>query len=385
MIKNVWILYKMLTKRLFRRLSFWLILLMVPALAAGAGLLSGQDGALLRLGIYVPVSGDTMACQVGEALFDSGNAVEYIWFQSPEALRRETAFGKIDGGYIFPENMSGQLEDFLSGRADTLVIFVAREDTPWLQAAREQFFGVIFPYISRAVGEDFTLRAARDLRLDTAKAQEEFDRLYDENRITENLFQMSVYGNGRESEDSEAGGSYLTAPLRGFLALFVLLTGLTMGMYLLKDRENGVYQWIARGKMPWLPWMYILTGTLAGGGAAFLGLMASGTGGSWARELFQMLLLVLGVTGFSSVLVRLIRRPAVLGACIPVVILLCAVVCPVFLSIKGLQIIKYMLPPYFYLTGSASVRLTGYLALYGLITFAAGLGLGWIFEKAEIE
>ena len=52
---------------------------------------------------------------------------------------------------------------------------------------------------------------------------------------------------------------------------------------------------------------------------------------------------------------------------------------------QGLQIIKYMLPPYFYLTGSASVRLTGYLALYGLITFAAGLGLGWIFEKTEIE
>ena len=371
-MKRGWLLYRLLTKRLLKRPSFWLILFLVPLLSAAAGLLGGQESHLLSLGLYVPENGDRLAAQVASELLENDGAVEYKMFDSGEELRRQTAFGQIDGGYLFPEDFSARLQGLIDGTEDTLVTFVAGEDTPWLKAAREQFFGAVFPHLSRALSEGFALEQAEELGKDPSETVMEMEKLYEANLVEEELFSLSVYG----QEDSGSGqGSYLTAPLRGFLALFVFLAGLAMAMFLLKDKKEGVWRWLVRGREGALPWLYILTGTLIAGFAAFAGLMVSRTGGSWYGELLRMLLLVLAVTGFSTVLAQLISRPAVLGACIPVLILAGAVLCPVFLTIRGMEALQYLLPPYFYLAGTGSARLTLFLALYAAVSSAAGIGL----------
>ena len=60
-MKRGWLLYRLLTKRLLKRPSFWLILFLVPLLSAAAGLLGGQESHLLSLGLYVPENGDRLA------------------------------------------------------------------------------------------------------------------------------------------------------------------------------------------------------------------------------------------------------------------------------------------------------------------------------------
>ena len=120
-------------------------------------------------------------------------------------------------------------------------------------------------------------------------------------------------------------------------------------------------------------WLSILTGTVLGGIAAYLGLWISGTFTEWWRELPRMALLVLAAAGFSGVLCQLVRNMAVYGAMLPLLVLLSVVLCPVFVSFHGLEPLKSLLPPYFYLNGLYSGRITGYLAVYALAANAAAL------------
>lgn len=86
-----------------------------------------------------------------------------------------------------------------------------------------------------------------------------------------------------------------------------------------------------------------------------------------------MALLVLGAAGFAALLCQMVRNMAVYGAFLPVLVLLSAVLCPVFVSFQGMEPVKWLLPPYFYLNGLYSVRITCYLGLYALAVNAAAL------------
>lgn len=189
--------------------------------------------------------------------------------------------------------------------------------------------------------------------------------------MEDSIFRFA-YGTDAPEIDPDQN-SYLMTPVRGMLSVFVFFTGLTMGMYLMRDRKAGMFQWVRYGKKPLYYWLSILAGTVLGGIAAYLGLWISGTFTEWQGELPRMALLVLASAGFSGILCQLVRNMAVYGAILPLLVLLSVVLCPVFVAFHGLGILKALLPPYFYLNGLHSARITGYLAVYALASNAAAL------------
>lgn len=377
MIKNGLTWYLLLTKRLLKKPSFWAVLLLVPVMVFGLGLAAQEEAHILRIAVYAEPSSDPLGSRITEELEDLDGVVEYTVCGSEGELRREVALSQADAGYILPAELTGMMEAYLAGRKNELpydghlISVIANEDTIQLQLAREQFFSVLYPYLSELAAEQFTLEQKEFAGLNEDYVREQIRGLYREERVEDSIFRFA-YGTDAPEIDPDQN-SYLMTPVRGMLSVFVFFTGLTMGMYLMRDRKAGMFQWVRYGKKPLYYWLSILAGTVLGGIAAYLGLWISGTFTEWKGELPRMALLVLASAGFSGILCQLVRNMAVYGAILPLLVLLSVVLCPVFVAFHGLGILKALLPPYFYLNGLHSARITGYLAVYALASNAAAL------------
>ncbi len=377
MIKNGLTWYLLLTKRLLKKPSFWAVLLLVPVMVFGLGLAAQEEAHILRIAVYAEPSSDPLGSRIIEELEDLDGVVEYTVCGSEGELRREVALSQADAGYILPAELTGMMEAYLAGRKNELpydgylISVIANEDTIQLQLAREQFFSVLYPYLSELAAEQFTLEQKEFAGLNEDYVREQIRGLYREERVEDSIFRFA-YGTDAPAIDPDQN-SYLMTPVRGMLSVFVFFTGLTMGMYLMRDRKAGMFQWVRYGKKPLYYWLSILAGTVLGGIAAYLGLWISGTFTEWQGELPRMALLVLASAGFSGILCQLVRNMAVYGAILPLLVLLSVVLCPVFVAFHGLGILKALLPPYFYLNGLHSARITGYLAVYALASNAAAL------------
>ena len=377
MIKNGLTWYLLLTKRLLKKPSFWAVLLLVPVMVFGLGLAAQEEAHILRIAVYAEPSSDPLGSRITEELEDLDGVVEYTVCGSEGELRREVALSQADAGYILPAELTGMMEAYLAGRKNELpydghlISVIANEDTIQLQLAREQFFSVLYPYLSELAAEQFTLEQKEFAGLNEDYVREQIRGLYREERVEDSIFRFA-YGTDAPEIDPDQN-SYLMTPVRGMLSVFVFFTGLTMGMYLMRDRKAGMFQWVRYGKKPLYHWLSILAGTVLGGIAAYLGLWISGTFTEWQGELPRMALLVLASAGFSGILCQLVRNMAVYGAILPLLVLLSVVLCPVFVAFHGLGILKALLPPYFYLNGLHSARITGYLAVYALASNAAAL------------
>lgn len=396
MIKKLIIWYILLTKRWFKRISFWLILLCVPLLVLGMKGISGQDAAALKMAVYVEPSEDPLGERLAETLENMDGIIRYERCRSEDEVRAKVQYGQADGVYIIPAQLTQMICAYVSGDERSLpydrhlIRFVAGEDNVQLKLAREQFYGAIFPYISRAVTESFTFEEAGNAgeseaqenqsqtgstQLQAGENKADLQALYDENQVQGSIFEFAL-GTTKNTVDMDEV-NYLTTPLRGLLALFVFMAGMVMALYFIKDRQSGLFDRLPGKLRPLVAWLYIFSGTLVCGIAAFVGLYFSGSFTTWGKELLLMALLVLAVTGFSWILGTVTDRVAIVGCLAPLLVLISVVVCPVFFGLHGLKPLKYCLPPYFYLAGLHSPELIGCLVIYVVCVTAAGIFLQW--------
>lgn len=373
MMRTLMTWYFLLNKRLFKKPSFLLLLCLVPLLAGGMQLVSRGESRVLHMTVYAEPSADPLGAELAARLAGLDGAVSYQTVSSEEELRSRVQSGEADAGYLIPADLTAAIADYLSGARSGLpydghlFCVVVQNNSVQLQLAREQFFSEVFPLLSSALSLDFVSGQPYFADMDEELLASEMEHLYQSLQSDASIFTF-VYPD-QTSMDTDTGQelNYLTAPLRGLLALLVLLCGLAMGLYLIADQRAGLFGWLTPRLRPVFSWLYLLAGISDAGICAYLGLYLSGTFTSWERELPLMLLLVLSVTGFSFLISQLCKGPAPLGACIPILLLASAVLCPVFLPVQGWEPIKFLLPPYFYLTGLYSGTQQACLFLYALL------------------
>ena len=159
MIKNGFTWYLLLTKRLLKKPSFWAVLLLVPVMVFGLGLAAQEESHILRIAVYAEPSSDPLGSRIAEDLEELDGVVEYTVCGTEEELRREVSLSQADAGYLLPAELTGMMEAYLAGRESELpydghlISVIANEDTIQLQLAREQFFSVLYPYLSELAAE----------------------------------------------------------------------------------------------------------------------------------------------------------------------------------------------------------------------------------------
>lgn len=356
-MRNVLLWYALLTKRLLRKPVFFILLLCVPLLAGAMAAVARQDSSIVTVALVCDTE-DAAAQRSAERLLHSDSLVRCTLYATEAEARAAVAQGRVDAAWIFSDKTSDELLRFVSGRGTRgAVTVVEREETVFLRLAREQLAASLYPEASYTLFRTYLVE-----RLGAPPdAPDEYFEQYYQTKITEDPIIVFSHTEGRETG---SGADYLVTPVRGLLALLLVLTGLASAMYYDEDARREVFLRLPALARRFLPLLYHLTALLPMGLAALLALWAAGLLGSWPREIGLMLLFCLSAAVFGELLRRICRTRARLGALIPVLMAVMLALCPVFLDLNILTPVRHLLPPFYYLNAVRSGAGVWQLALF---------------------
>jgi ABC-2 type transport system permease protein len=360
-LRRFFLWYALLTKRLLRKPAFLILLLCVPLLAGAMAAVAKQDSSIVSVALVCETD-DPAALAAADRLLHSESLVRCTEYATEAAGRAAVASGKADAAWIFRDTASDEIMRFVSGRGTRgAVTVVEREDTVFLRLAREQLAAAMYPDVSKAL---FRVYLTERLGAPEDAPERYFDTYYNTKIATDPVIVFSD-ADGGESAD---GPGYLVTPVRGLLALLLVLTGLASAMYYDAEERRETFLRLPPLRRRLLPLLYHLTALLPMALAVLLALWAAGLLGAPARELGLMALYCLSAAAFSELARKLCRTQGRLGAALPVLMALMLALCPVFLDIKQLTVVRHLLPPFYYLNAICN---SAFLWPFALFTIAA--------------
>ena len=339
----------MLTKRLYKKPAFLVIVILIPVLVLCYGASARRDSGMLTV---------ALASEDGSLpVMEAGQLLRFVQC-TPDEAQTLVRHGKADTAWIFRAGWAEKVQTFAAEpkAENSFITVLVREDSVLLKLSREKLSGEVYSLISRQVALDFVRENVPGLNEVSDEALLRYiEKTFAGNRLFD-------YGEAGQAQPVH----YLTAPLRGLLAAVVVLCGLASAMYWQEDLRRGTFGWLSSGKRSLAELGCQLVALMHVGAVAVLALVLSGTAASPGRELAAMAMLVLCVAAVCAALRRLCGSMRLLAVLLPPVLAAVLVVCPVFFDLGALRALQQLLPVTHYLTGNL-----GALALYT----AAALGV----------
>ncbi len=357
-MRRAFMLMIMLNKRLWRKPSFLVILCIVPILVAGMSLAAQGESGIMRIALCVQNPEDAVSSQILARLTRKDSVLRYLMCDTEEEAREMVADAQADAAWIFPENLEERLRERIAGGSrEPAVTVVEREDSVALIFTREILSKAMYPYISYKAYEEF-VRNDLGLEIDDRELRE----AYEATLIEESFFQME-YPDGQAGEDN----SYLLAPIRGMLAVWLVLCGFAASMYYIQDEGKGVYSRVPVRRRLWaafgVHWVLLSNAAIV----LLLSCRVAGVFTSWHREVLSLFLFMCCIVAFCNLLRLLCRTPEYLGSCFPILLLGMLILCPVFIRIRQLAAVRVLLPPNYYLRSVHGDSYLYKMAVYAVV------------------
>ncbi len=337
----------LLYKRLFKKASFALILLLIPCMILAVKAIDGGDSGAVTVALAALDAGDETACEIISSLLDSSDLIRFTVYESEAQAREAVEENRADSAWVFHLGLEEKIDKFTQNmhRRNAFVTVIQREDNVLLKLSREKLYSALYPYTSYSLYESFTLKkipSALDMSEDEIRSH--YDKIDAEGG---DLFDIS-YADMPYTDGESVG--YLLSPMRGLFSLVILLGGFAAAIFFMQDRSDGVFDAAPLRLHPIYDIAYQLTAVSLLSIAVLFALFISGIATSFVTELLLMLLYMLAVALFCMALKQLCVSVHILGAVIPAVMLISVALCPVFFNVSGAEILQYLLPPYYYLS-----------------------------------
>ncbi len=341
-IKKLFLWYCMLTKRLFCKFSFVILLCCIPLMILVTNYaMSGKSGVLTV--ILCSEDNGTEAEVIIKSLLEEDSVILFKHIENPEDAINEVKQHRADAVWCFEDNFKEKTTAYATGKSiEPLVTVYQREDSIPLQLSREKLYGAIYGDFSYEVYKNFV-----------------YSELVDVNQLSEEELEKYFYGTTRrgdivelEKTDGDTvskNTGYLLAPLRGIMALMVVLCGLAASMYFLKDKNNGKFDWMSSRRRAIPAFAQCLAAVVPASVAVLISIFIGGISVGIMSEVIAMLLLIISVSGFCLLMSTLYKSSGKLAASIPAMIIVMLAFSPIFFDFNILKPLSFMLPTYHYL------------------------------------
>lgn len=347
--------YILLNKRLFRKWSFLLILCLVPLLVAGLRLAAQQDSGIVTIALCMRNPQDELSARIIEQLKGDDDVLRYVACETEEQARGLVEGFQADAAWIFPENLLSSLQVSASHKSvEPVVTVVEREDNVPLIFSREILSSALYPFFSYAVYEDF-VRDDLGLEMESSELQAAYERTL----VEGSLFRIE-YFDGQALEES----NYLLTPLRGMLALWLVLCGLAASMYFMQDEKRGTFSWMPVKHRLWMALGFQAVLLSDAAAVLLIACRLAGVFTVWYKEIANTVMFMCCTLVFCNLVRLLCGTLERLGSCIPIILMGMAVVCPVFINLNRFQALQYLLPPFYYLRATHSTYHLYLMAAY---------------------
>ena len=346
----------LLNKRLFKKAGFLAILMLVPVLTLAVNLATNQESGVLKITLAAQDPTDTTANEIVDSLYDSKSLILFSKAESSEAALNSVRLGKTDAAWVIGPDTDAAIARFLADpdSENAFIKVYQREQTVMLSLSTEKLISAVFPKVSDDIYLNFIRQNVPQL---DSKTDAELLEYY--NGI---LSQTDLFDFGEDGE--EQGSGYLAGPIRGILAVLIILGGLSASVYFFKDEEQGTFAMlpVSRRRLvasltqqSAMVWLMVAT------------LLALFLAKQWTNlwnEVVCAAIYLAAAASFCTLIRRLCPSARFLSAVSVATVVVLIAVCPVFLSQTDLRTFQFLLPVFYYLTAVYDSGFLIYMAAY---------------------
>lgn len=377
-IKTFFKRYFILSKRLLKKPGFVAILLLVPILVAAMTIMAKNgDSGIVTVALVAEDKKDATANEIIAKLTADKSLIRFKTCKSDDEAVAMVEDGSADAAWIFKADFDNQIRDFINlmHTRNAPVKIVQREESVSLRLSHEKLNTVLYPYLTRAI---YNHSLTSSSEVDASKlSKEEIDAFYDEiDAEGEDLFEFvysNAVGNPSEPEDKDSS-SLILSPLKGLLAIMILLSGIAVSMFYMQDEARGVFDRFPRGTGFSFSLIYHAAAVVMVGIAAFIALAVTGIAPNW-YELPILLLYCACTVGFCMCLRMIIGDIRLFGTLAPLLIVVTAVLCPIFIAAPGVPAVQIFLPTFHYMISFTNKFFILYMGIYTAVLYLLAFAL----------
>ena len=301
---------------------------------------------------------DDTATAIMQELKESTNLIRFLICEATDTAEQMVSDGKADAAWIFADELENRIYRFVSdpSKHNAFVRIVERESSVPLMLSREKLSGAVFGCCSRALYLSYIREHVREM---DDVSDETLMEHYDAISADTDLFEFSSM-EGAVNPQEKQEDNYLLTPVRGLLAVVMVLSGMATAMYYIRDDLSGTFSWVPEQKKAFVELGYQMISACNVAVVIVLALIASGLSVAPGREVLAILLYGICTALFSMTLRRICKKLTVMSTLLPLLIIVMLVVCPVFFDIAKLRQVQYIFPPSYYIHG---VHSDGFLLL----------------------
>ncbi len=364
----------MLNKRLIKRWSFVLIILIAPLLAVSVNIMTGSDKGIITILLYNEDETCEVSSDIIDKIMNSDSIINYEKTDSADEGYNCVKSGGADALWIFGKDIEDSIAQ--AARENEVipqVKIVERENTLALLVARERLYSSLYPYYNKEIYHYYVKNL---IESGDKLTDEELQRIYDDEEIEGNIFERMYSEGGKIEEDTD----YLLVPIRGMFAVWLVLCGLISCMYYINDRKNGIFDRTGTRHVLFMESGYHLVMIIIATIIMSAGIALAGIGTSWTNELLCMAVFVFTVTGYCCLVRRLFGNMKILGMVIPIIVILMFGLSPIFIGYREYMYFRFLQPVYLYITSVHSVSALIEMTVYGVVLYA----LSFVLDKTHL-
>ena len=353
-IKKFFLWSFLLNRRFLKKPLFLFLLCLIPLTALLARRIPGENTTLLSVGVCAGQTEDELTSRVIAQLThpDQSSTVRYIRYHNEKQLRQAVYDGDVRLGFLFPKDLSALFSAFAA---------VPVSDTGGALSILGQAFG-----------------ASDSEAVDKKGMQKNAIRVIcGSNDIVTKMEKEQLFGKLYPEIERYILKAWMDVHAEGFSADKDCFAAC---LFLMQDNQRQLFVWLSPSLRPWLHYLYLLIPILDGGLFVFIALSVSGVG-SGLSELAPFLLYLPAVCGFSNLVRVLTGKMTLFSASIPIIVMGCLFLTPVFFDLQIIPALQAALPTAFYLRSLHGTSTLLPLALYAAITSGASVLIDWLKNR----
>ena len=227
--------FLMLSKRLYKKPSFVVLLLLIPICISAFALISKQNSGFVHIVLAQTNSKDKISVQIIDELSRENSLISFTTAASPKEAIEEVESGLADEAWVFAYDTEDIINKFPD--SEHAVSVYTKEQSVPLRLVREKLTGAVYKYCAKAYYIDYI--RSNFSKLDNV-SDEKLSVYFENASIDDSLFSFENSNNADVKESS----NYLTSPIRGLLAILVVLCGMAATMYYVQDEKAGTFSHI---------------------------------------------------------------------------------------------------------------------------------------------
>lgn len=335
----------LIAKDYLRRPFIWCIVLFMPILAI---LIDANKESInshaITVGYYLEESSAEELTKLKDGFANYDGLYEFVPYDSVDLLKSHVARGKLECGYQIPADIFTLIKD--KKAKDSITVYTSPATTMDMML-NETVFSLIFPIVSNSRLIDYMINDSNiaSFFTDGSIDIKEIEPMFKTRMTDGSTFYVNY--DGQTSEFRISTESLLLSPLKGLTAILILLAAFSGALNYYKEAENPVFKVIK------VRFVYILIPTIYALISAFISQFLNINTTNYTHNTIALILYSLACVIFVFILTFIIKSPVLFASFIPIFLLGCIALTPIFVDIASfipaLKPASFLFLPYYYL------------------------------------